>query len=141
MITESKEYCGGIPIIIFTQLGPHYTYKQPNKNNHATCESSLPRCYCILGHVTEEESLFNYRIGDTSYSAVNDGYLTHTPLFYEDLNVTQEVEEMCQRNPACIYDSIVTGSTEIGLSTLDISTINEEILRTLGKFSSKRRYT
>lgn len=81
----------------------------------------------------EEESFFNYSIGDTSYSAINNGYLTHQPVFSEDLNITQEVRDICRGNPACIYDSVVTGSTAIGLSTLGISTTNDEIIQTLGE--------
>ncbi len=88
------------------------------------------------GHLTEDESVFNYSIGDTSYLAINDGYLTHQPLFSEDLNVTQEVMDMCQEVPACIYDSVVTGNMEIGMSTLRTSATNDEIIRTLGKWKS-----
>lgn len=83
------------------------------------------------GQVTEDESLFNYSIGDTSYSAVN--YLGHQPVFSEDLDVTQEVADMCQGNPACIYDTVVTGNSEIGLSSLAVSSSNDEIIRTLSK--------
>ncbi len=80
----------------------------------------------------EEESLFNYSIGDTSYSAINDDYLSHQPVFSDDLSVPQAVREMCQGNPSCIYDSVVTGDMEIGLSTLGVSVTNDESIKTLG---------
>lgn len=82
--------------------------------------------------MSEEESLFDYNIGDTSYMAMNSGYLTHQPVFFDDLNVTQEVRDMCQENSACIYDSMVTGDIGIGISTLSISVANDEIIQTLG---------
>ena len=94
----------------------------------------LSTCECCPGHLTEDESLFNYTIGETSYLAINDGYLTHRPLFSGELNVTQVIRDMCQGNPACIYDSMVTGDMEIGLSTLDISATNDQIIQTLGQF-------
>lgn len=80
----------------------------------------------------EEESLFNYTIGDTSYSAINDDYLTHQPVFFCDLNVSNEVREICQENPSCVYDFVATGSMEIGQFTLDIATANNEVIKTLG---------
>ncbi len=88
------------------------------------------------GHVTEEESLFNYSLGDTSYSAINDGYLSYRPVFTEDLidNVTDDEIEMCHSNLECIYDYVVTSSMEIGLSTFNISMTNDDITRTLSKW-------
>ena len=80
----------------------------------------------------EEESVFNYSIGDTSYLAINDGYLQYQPLFSDDLNASQEVRDMCQGNPACIYDTVATGNMDIGLSTLRISINNDEVIQTLG---------
>ena len=82
--------------------------------------------------MAEEESQFNYSIGSTSYLAINGDYLNYQPFFSEDLNVTQAVRDMCQGNPACIYDSVVTGSMEIGLSTLVASRANDEVIQTLG---------
>ena len=82
--------------------------------------------------MAEEESLFNYSIGDTSYMAINNGYLTHQPVFSEDLNVTQEVRDACQDNPSCIYDAMVTGDIEIGVSAQRTSTINEGIIQIFG---------
>ena len=63
---------------------------------------------------------------------INDGYMTHQPAFSDELNVTQEVRDACEGNPACIHDSVVTGNVEIGLSTLRISSANDQILQTLG---------
>jgi hypothetical protein len=63
--------------------------------------------------------------------AVNNDYLAHQPVFSEDLNVTQEVREMCQENAACIYDSLVTGDMDVGISTLRVSTSNDKIIQTL----------
>lgn len=88
--------------------------------------------FSLIGHVRQEESLFNYSIGGTSYSAINDGYLIHQPVFSDDLNITQEVRELCQESPTCIYDSVVTGSMEIGMSTLSTTTVNDQIIQTLG---------
>ena len=84
--------------------------------------------------MTEEESLFNYSIGSTSYLAINDGYLTHQPEFSENLNITEEVRNMCLGDPACIYDTVVTGSMEVGLSTLNTSAANVDIIQTLGGY-------
>ena len=80
--------------------------------------------------------MFNYSIGETSYASINDGYMNHVPLFLEELNVTQDVIDMCQGNPSCIYDSIATGNTQIGLSTLGVSMNNDAIVMTLSKFES-----
>ena len=88
-----------------------------------------------IGHLTEEESLFNYTIGNTSYSAINDDYLTHQPLYYDDLNITQDVRDTCQGNRECIYDSLTTRNMALGVSTLGISELNDQIIQTLGRYS------
>ena len=88
----------------------------------------------IIGHITENESLFDYTIGNTSYLAINDGYLTYQPEFSDNINATEDVRMMCQGNPACIYDTMVTGSTKVGLSTLRTSTSNDDVIQTLGEF-------
>ena len=79
--------------------------------------------------MAEEESLFNYSIGDTSYMAINNGYLTHQPVFSEDLNVTQEVRDACQDDPSCEYDAMAIGDIDIGISTLRTSAMNEDIVQ------------
>ena len=83
--------------------------------------------------MNEDESHFNYAIGDTTYDDINDGYLDHLPVFADDLDVSDGVRDMCQGNPSCIYDTMVTGSNDIGMSTLDISTTNDEIVQILGE--------
>lgn len=92
-----------------------------------------------IGHVLELESLFNYSIGNTSYSVINDGYLDHEPIFSSDLinDVPQQVIDTCQSNLPCIYDSTVTGSMSIGLSTLEVSMTSDDIIQTLGELVRK----
>lgn len=114
-----------------------------NKGIHPPWHTSLvcyhqsgdkgPLVYFTAGHITEEESLFNYSLGDTSYSAINDGYLTYRPLFTDDLNVTDDVFEMCHSNLECVYDYLVTGSMEIGQDTFNIAMDTDNIIRTLSK--------
>ena len=41
------------------------------------------------------------------------------PIFFDELNVTDDVSMMCQGNQQCILDLIVTGDLEIAVDTLD----------------------
>jgi hypothetical protein len=41
------------------------------------------------------------------------------PLFFDELNVTDEVSMMCQGNQECILDLIVTGDIEVAEATLE----------------------
>ena len=97
---------------------------------------SLPPSLPHTGHVSEEESLFNYSIGaGSSYSAINDGYLEYRPLFTDEVlaNASAEVLEMCQGNVECVYDSLVTGDMSVGLGTLNTSMSNDDTVQILGK--------
>ena len=84
----------------------------------------------------EDESFFNYSIGDTSYAAINNGYMEHEPLFTEELNATQETMEMCQGNIPCIFDTTVTGNPDIGMSTMDVSMSNNDTIMALSEYKT-----
>ena len=102
----------------------------PNIESSYTC-----LLFLSAGHVSENESLFDYSIGDTSYAAINHGYLNHTPLFTDEVigNASQEVLDMCGGNVACIYDSTVTGSLSVGQATLNTSQANQITIQILGQ--------
>ncbi len=90
---------------------------------------SIPIFFCT-GHLGEQDSLFSY--GDQNYSSLNDGYLDFVPTFFDALNITQDVVDACGSNQACILDASLTGSVDIGTSTLDKSMENKELEEILG---------
>ncbi len=83
------------------------------------------------GHLGEQDSLFSYG-DDQNYSSLNDGYLDFVPTFFDELNITQDVMDACGSNQACILDASLTGSVDIGTSTLDKSMENKELEEILG---------
>ena len=85
--------------------------------------------------MNESDSFFNYSIGNTSYSAINEGYLNHIPTFTEDIsNTSEEVLKACNNDSKCLYDYSVTGDMELGVSTLNTATKNEETVKQICTF-------
>lgn len=77
--------------------------------------------------------MFDYSITNSSYSAINDGYLDHTPVFADEVQASPEVEAMCGGNAQCVYDATVTGDMAVGQATLDTSMQNDETVLILGQ--------
>ena len=44
---------------------------------------------------------------------------TFMPIFFDDLNVTEEAKELCEGNPECILDLVITGDKDIATNTLE----------------------
>ena len=42
-----------------------------------------------------------------------------TPIFFEELNFTDDQRLFCEDSPPCLYDLVVTESTEVAQGTLD----------------------
>ena len=74
-----------------------------------------------LGMVTDAESLFFYRPGESS-STINQPDFRPTFGMPNLTAVSDEfrmqVEEQCGGQQECIYDAVVTGNIEIGMSTM-----------------------
>ena len=45
---------------------------------------------------------------------------TFMPIFFEDLNFTTEQRMICEDNPQCLFDLVVTGELEIAMNTLQL---------------------
>ena len=70
-----------------------------------------------IGFISKSESLFTYNQQiDQSWETFYDPYFR--PLFTIDVN-DELLESICENDTFCLYDIIATGSTEIGLSTLN----------------------
>ena len=68
------------------------------------------------GRVSEGDSLFVYRGGDT-YSSVNND-TDFTPQFGVDLdNIPEDVKRACGGNTQCLFDYQQTGSLDLAMST------------------------
>ena len=82
-----------------------------------------------LGYNNINSTMFTYneRIGQSWESFYNPSY---TPLFSFDTN-DPILESVCGNDTFCMYDIASTGSTQIGLSTLNSSKEYEEILELL----------
>ena len=50
----------------------------------------------------------------------SDENATYVPVFFEELNFTDEQRMICDNNPQCLFDLAVTDDTEIALNTLEI---------------------
>jgi len=76
----------------------------------------------------ETESLFSYPDG-SSYETYNQGYDIFTPTFIP----VQGGPPECQGDVSCIYDALVTGEIDIGLSSKNVSEENQETEMILGE--------
>ena len=127
----ARNYSRGIPWIGRWNVA----LKQCEKTQKYIANICNAASFSYIGHLTEEESFFNYSIGNTSYSAINDGYMDYLPVFTEDLinSVSDNVIAICKNDLNCIYDLSLTGDRNIGLSTYNISLSNSDIIKELCK--------
>lgn len=59
-----------------------------------------------------------------------------TPIFFDELNITKEVEMMCEGSLPCIFDFLVTGNMDVAMDALEhvretnvtMDTISKEIM-------------
>ena len=76
--------------------------------------------FFLIGQITEAESLFNYLPGE---STGNFSVPDHVPSFTDDVVGAADpaIIEACggSNNTRCIFDSVQTNSTSVGLATLD----------------------
>ena len=61
----------------------------------------------------------------------NMGWDTFVPTF--SLALTGSPPEECGNDTSCIYDYSVTGSLEVGVSSMTVSMENDENMQTLGE--------
>ena len=83
----------------------------------------------FLGYNSINSTMFTYneRIGQRWETFYDPNYI---PLFSFNTN-NPSLESICGNDTFCMFDIISTGSTEIGLSTLNSSREYEEILELL----------
>lgn len=43
----------------------------------------------------------------------------YNPVYLEDLEFTDDQRKMCENNNECLFDFVVTGNTEVALTTLN----------------------
>ena len=93
-----------------------YTHAHTHKHTHTNTHTHTHTHTHNTGRVSEEDSLFVYRGGDT-YSSVNND-TDFTPLFGVDLdNIPDEVKVACGGNTQCLFDYQQTGSLDLAMST------------------------
>ncbi len=68
----------------------------------------------LLGRVREKENLFFDMVRSKRQSP--DSQL---PIFFDDLDFTEEQQRLCSNNPECLLDLVVTGVVDIALTTLN----------------------
>jgi len=76
--------------------------------------------FFLIGQITEAESLFNYLSGE---STDNFSVPDHVPSFTDEVVSAADpaIIEACggSNNTRCIFDSVQTNSTSVGLATLE----------------------
>ena len=80
----------------------------------------------FTGQLNASESLFTYPEGMT---AADYAVLDHDPPYLDEVvaAASPDILLVCGDNVECIFDSIETGNTDIGLETMNmISTIDED---------------
>ena len=80
-------------------------------------------CTLTTGQINASESLFTYLEG---LYASNFSHPEHMPIFLDEAiaNAPQDIVDICGSNQECIFDSIQTGDTSIGLTTADTNSRN-----------------
>ncbi len=79
----------------------------------------------FTGQLDAAESLFTYPEGMT---AADFAVLDHDPPFLDEVvaAATADILQVCGANKECIFDSMETGDTNIGLETMDMISIIDE---------------
>ncbi|XP_038062365.1 uncharacterized protein LOC119732831 [Patiria miniata] len=78
--------------------------------------------------ISESDSLFYYVPPGESFSNINDP--SFTPKFLDNLTSEadpaklQAAQDACGNNEVCLYDALATGSTEIGVASMQLSEQN-----------------
>lgn len=67
-----------------------------------------------VGKCTDKENLFF----DNGRKRRQDSDI-EAPIFFEDLEFTEEQQRVCQGNRECLFDFAVTGIADVGISTLN----------------------
>lgn len=57
----------------------------------------------------------------------------YEPVFFSDLNVTEDQMMTCEGNEECLYDLVVTNDTELALTTLQEGMTTNMTVDILGK--------
>ena len=58
---------------------------------------------------------------------------TFIPVFFEELNFTAEQRMICEDNPPCLFDLVVTGELEIAMNSLQVEKEANATKEILGK--------
>ena len=94
--------------------------RQPASEISGSCNLQFLCLFFLIGQITEAESLFNYLPGESTDSfSVPD----HVPSFTDEVVGAADpaIIEACggSNNTRCIFDSVQTNSTSVGLATLE----------------------
>ncbi|CAL8117126.1 unnamed protein product [Orchesella dallaii] len=65
----------------------------------------------------QNESIFNYRPGESLITFFNPDFSPHFEIDFE--SVPQNVTNLCEQNEECIFDYVTTGSTVLAKATLE----------------------
>ena len=57
------------------------------------------------------------------------------PVFFDELNFTTDQRMICEDNPQCLFDLVVTGELEIAMNTLQLETEANATKESFGKYS------
>ena len=53
------------------------------------------------------------------------------PLFFDELNITDEAETACEGNPQCILDLLITEDMDLAMETLNLDKETNETKETI----------
>ena len=99
-------------------------FTQANYNNYYTC----------IGILSEDDvNLFRPTPEGKRKRQVDQPL---PPIFFEDLNITDEVRMACEGNPACMFDLTITGNMEVAMETLNHDEEGNMTIATISKTCS-----
>ncbi|XP_076091897.1 protein mesh-like [Mytilus galloprovincialis] len=91
--------------------------------------SDIHHIFGLSWRINESESLFTYEGGKTFSSYQNDNF---NPIFVIPEDVPNHVTDLCGSNIECIYDTLVTNSTDFGQMSVDSANEFEDMQNNTG---------
>ena len=73
----------------------------------------------LLGNVSREESLFRDPVGSEARRKRQADGVNFVPIFFDDLDFTNDQRIACDGNNQCLFDLAVTNDTEFARKTME----------------------
>ena len=89
--------------------------------------------FLVIGRISNSDTNLLYRSSIGKRQTIQNN--TFMPVFFDELNFTAEQRMICEDNPQCLFDLVVTGELEIAMNTLQFEKEANATKEILGKLN------